>query len=89
MVDQGCLTQKVWGQSSRALNTIVARYGHPVAITNEFDVIVEPQPYPPEREAMRSGLARNSMMATSTLANANLPADIMPVGPPPAITSVC
>src|SRR5262249_7772057 len=41
------------------------------------------------REPSRSGLARRSRMATSTLANASSAASIMPVGPPPAITTAC
>src|SRR5829696_3628922 len=44
---------------------------------------------PPAREPMRSWLARRSTMATSTPANANSPANISPVGPPPAITTAC
>ncbi len=39
---------------------------------------------PPAREPGRSWLARRSTMATSTPANANSPANISPVGPPPA-----
>jgi hypothetical protein len=42
---------------------------------------------PPAREPMRSWLVRRSTMATSTPANANSPASISPVGPPPAITT--
>ena len=42
---------------------------------------------PPAREPVRSWLARRSTMATSTPANANSPASISPVGPPPAITT--
>ena len=42
---------------------------------------------PPAREPARSWLARRSTMATSTPANANSPANISPVGPPPAITT--
>ena len=42
---------------------------------------------PPAREPMRSWLARRSTMATSTPANANSPANISPVGPPPATTT--
>src|SRR6476619_7637606 len=42
---------------------------------------------PPAREPGRSWLARRSTMATSTPANANSPANISPVGPPPAITA--
>ena len=44
---------------------------------------------PPAREPVRSWLARRSTMATSTPANANSPANISPVGPPPAITTAC
>ena len=44
---------------------------------------------PPAREPGRSWLARRSTMATSTPANANSPANISPVGPPPAITTAC
>src|SRR5260221_9290015 len=44
---------------------------------------------PPAREPARSWLARRSTMATSTLANANSPANISPVGPAPAITTAC
>jgi hypothetical protein len=44
---------------------------------------------PPAREPVRSWLARRSTMATSTFANANSPASISPVGPPPAITTAC
>src|SRR2546430_17505769 len=44
---------------------------------------------PPEREPTRSSLARRSTMATSTPANANSPANISPVGPPPATTTAC
>src|ERR687898_3324391 len=44
---------------------------------------------PPAREPARSWLARRSTMATSTSANANSPASISPVGPPPAITTAC
>src|SRR6266536_2812998 len=44
---------------------------------------------PPEREPVRSWLARRSTIATSTSANANSPANISPVGPPPAITTAC
>ena len=39
--------------------------------------------------AGRSWLARRSTIATSTPANANSPASISPVGPPPAITTAC
>src|SRR6266513_2518308 len=44
---------------------------------------------PPAREPGRSWLARRSTMATSTPANANSPATISPVGPPPATTTAC
>src|SRR3989442_1485298 len=44
---------------------------------------------PPAREPGRSWLARRSTMATSTPANANSPANISPVGPPPATTTAC
>src|SRR5882724_7430704 len=44
---------------------------------------------PPAREPARSGLVRRSTMATSTPANASSPANISPVGPPPAITTAC
>jgi hypothetical protein len=44
---------------------------------------------PPAREPVRSWLGRRSTMATSTPANANSPANISPVGPPPAITTAC
>ena len=44
---------------------------------------------PPAREPARSWLARRSTIATSTPANANSPASISPVGPPPAITTAC
>src|SRR5215218_10764881 len=44
---------------------------------------------PPAREPASSWLARRSTMATSTPANANSPANINPVGPPPAITTAC
>jgi hypothetical protein len=42
---------------------------------------------PPAREPVSSWLGRRSTMATSTPANANSPANISPVGPPPAITT--
>src|SRR5215216_478004 len=42
---------------------------------------------PPARVPASSWLARRSTMATSTPANANSPANISPVGPPPAITT--
>src|SRR5215475_2537707 len=44
---------------------------------------------PPAREPTRSGLVRRSTIATSTPANANSPANIRPVGPPPAISTAC
>src|SRR5262245_50920676 len=44
---------------------------------------------PPAREPVRSWPARRSTMATSTPANTNSPASIIPVGPPPAITTAC
>src|SRR5215213_5295062 len=44
---------------------------------------------PPARKPARSWLARRSTMATSTPANANSPANISPVGPPPVITTAC
>src|SRR6185503_14577835 len=44
---------------------------------------------PPAREPARSWLARRSTMTTSTPANASSPANIRPVGPPPAITTAC
>src|SRR5206468_1077846 len=44
---------------------------------------------PPAREPGRSCLARRSTIATSTPANASSPANISPVGPPPAITTAC
>ena len=44
---------------------------------------------PPEREPMRSWLARRSTMTTSIPARASSPASISPVGPPPAITTAC
>ena len=39
--------------------------------------------------ASEQGLARRSTIATSTPANASSPANISPVGPPPAITTAC
>src|SRR5262249_20306746 len=42
---------------------------------------------PPAREPTRSWLSRRSTIATSTPANASSPANIIPVGPPPAITT--
>ena len=44
---------------------------------------------PPARKPGRSWLARRSTMATSTPAYASSPANISPVGPPPAITTAC
>src|SRR3954454_565384 len=44
---------------------------------------------PPAREAGSSGLSRRSTMATSTPASASSAASIIPVGPPPAITTAC
>src|SRR6201996_5949439 len=44
---------------------------------------------PPAREPITSWLARRSTMATSTPANASSPANINPVGPPPATTTAC
>ena len=44
---------------------------------------------PPEREPSSSWLARRSTIATSIPASANSPASIIPVGPPPAITTAC
>src|SRR5450759_3535440 len=44
---------------------------------------------PPAREPTSSGLARRSTIATSTPANASSPANVSPVGPPPAITTAC
>src|SRR5687768_9234590 len=44
---------------------------------------------PPERMPATSWLARRSTIATSTPANASSPANIRPVGPPPAITTAC
>src|SRR5437868_445941 len=44
---------------------------------------------PREREPTRSWLARRSTIATSTPASASSPASIIPVGPPPAITTAC
>ena len=44
---------------------------------------------PPAREPARYWLARRSTIATSIPANANSPANISPVGPPPAITTAC
>src|ERR1700757_42535 len=42
---------------------------------------------PPAREPISSWLARSSTTATSTPANASSPANISPVGPPPATTT--
>src|ERR1051325_3580906 len=44
---------------------------------------------PPERDPASSWLVRRSTMATSTPASASSPANISPVGPPPAITTAC
>src|SRR3984893_4452313 len=44
---------------------------------------------PPARERSGSGVARRSTMTTSTSARANSAASIIPVGPPPAITTAC
>jgi hypothetical protein len=44
---------------------------------------------PPERWPTRSWLVRRSTMAMLTPANANSPANIMPVAPRPAITRAC
>jgi hypothetical protein len=44
---------------------------------------------PPAREPSNSLFVRRSTMATSTPANVNSPANIVPVGPPPAITTAC
>src|SRR5712671_5674890 len=44
---------------------------------------------PREREPVRSWLARRSTMATSMPASASSPANISPVGPPPATTTAC
>src|ERR1700738_1119239 len=44
---------------------------------------------PPAREPMRSWPARRSTIATSTPDNVNSPANISPVGPPPATTTAC
>src|SRR3954470_1155888 len=44
---------------------------------------------PPAREPGRSWVARRSTIATSTPASASSPANISPVGPPPAITTAC
>src|SRR4051794_25083844 len=44
---------------------------------------------PPARELSRSRLARRSTITTSTFANVNSAASIIPVGPPPAITTAC
>ena len=44
---------------------------------------------PPAREPSSSWFARRSTIATSIPASANSPANIIPVGPPPAITTAC
>src|SRR4051812_9932835 len=44
---------------------------------------------PPARVPARSWLSRRSTIATSMPASANSPANIRPVGPPPAITTAC
>src|SRR5579859_1975525 len=44
---------------------------------------------PPARDPARSWFRRRSTIATSTPANASSPANIRPVGPPPAITTAC
>ena len=44
---------------------------------------------PPARELSTSWPARRSTIATSTPASASSPANISPVGPPPAITTGC
>src|SRR5215472_9544982 len=44
---------------------------------------------PPARERSGSGVARRSTMTTSTWASASSAASIIPVGPPPAITTAC
>src|SRR5215831_16747629 len=44
---------------------------------------------PPARKPATSWVSRRSTMATSTRANANSPANINPVGPPPATTTAC
>src|SRR5215217_4608396 len=44
---------------------------------------------PPARAPAISGPARRSTTATSIPARASSPASIIPVGPPPAITTAC
>src|SRR5688572_12286492 len=44
---------------------------------------------PPARDPASAWLGRRSMTATSTLASASSPANMSPVGPPPAITTPC
>src|SRR5260370_39667523 len=44
---------------------------------------------PRERELSSSKLARSSTMTTSVPANVSSAASIIPVGPPPAITTAC
>src|SRR2546429_6175817 len=44
---------------------------------------------PPARDPASSWPARRSTIATSTPAKTNSPANISPVGPPPAITTAC
>ena len=44
---------------------------------------------PPARDPSSSWVARRSTMTTSIPANASSPANISPVGPPPAITTAC
>src|SRR5690348_2013396 len=44
---------------------------------------------PPARARSGSGAARRSTMTTSTWATASSAASIIPVGPPPAITTAC
>ena len=44
---------------------------------------------PPARDPSTSWLVRRSTMTTSIPANASSPANISPVGPPPAITTAC
>jgi hypothetical protein len=44
---------------------------------------------PPDRDPSRSWLVRRSTMTTSIPANTSSPADMSPVGPPPAITTAC
>src|ERR1700726_684087 len=52
-------------------------------------ISIVPECSPPAREPTSSALARRSTMATSTPTNVNSPANIIPVGPPPAITTSC